>query len=272
MNYRHAFHAGNFADCVKHAVLVWLLQAMRRKDTPFLVLDTHAGTGRYDLSSGEAERTGEWHHGIARLVHEPPARLAEYVALVERLGLYPGSPMIAQALLRDQDRLICCELHPVEHSALRAVTGRDPRIAVHLRDGYESLAGFLPPPERRALVLVDPPYEVEDEFCRLLVGLRTAISRLPSAVVMAWYPVKHRTPVRDFHDALRTSGLRDVVAAEFLLRAPLDAARLNGCGLLVVNPPWRFECEIPPILDALLDRLGSGEPGAGTSIVRLTDE
>jgi len=271
MNYRHAFHAGNFADCVKHAVLVWLLRAMARKEKPFLVLDTHAGAGAYDLA-GEAERTGEWRLGIARLLGGvPPAALADYLGVVETLGLYPGSPSIVAALLRPGDRLVACELHPEDAASLRRRFARNPEVAVHCRDGYEALGAFLPPPERRALILIDPPYEDEDEFSTLAARLRSAWTKFPSGVFMAWYPIKHRAPVRAFHDALRAGPLRDVVAAEFLIRADLDAARLNGCGLLIVNPPWRFAEAGKPILNALLDRLAEGT-GAGTSLIRIADE
>ena len=258
---------------MKHAILVWLLRAMTRKEKPFLALDTHAGAGHTDLMAGPAERTGEWRQGIARLLGaNPPAPLADYLAQVEALGLYPGSPDIMRALLRPNDRLIACELHPEDAQTLRHQFVRDSLAAIHCRDGYEALGAFLPPPERRALVLIDPPYEATDEFTTLATALKTAWSRFPSGVFAAWYPIKHRAPTRAFHDALVTAGIRDVVAAEFLLRAPLDPTRLNGCGLLVINPPWHFEEQIPPILDTLLSRLSDQEPGAATQLIRLAHE
>jgi 23S rRNA (adenine2030-N6)-methyltransferase len=272
VNYRHAYHAGNFADCMKHALLVWLLHALARKPAAFAVLDTHAGTGAYDLGSDEARRTGEAAGGIMRLLNAPPEALADYVALVTSLGLYPGSPALIRALLRPDDRLTCCELHPEDYRLLRRRFGRDKQVAVHLRDGYEALTGLLPPPQKRGLVLIDPPYETPGEFEQLVTGLRTGASRFTSGVMAAWYPVKHRAPVRAFHAALRDSGLRDIVAVELLLREPLDAARLNGCGLVVVNPPWQFEAAAEPILTALLERLGTGDAGAGIAITRLADE
>jgi 23S rRNA (adenine2030-N6)-methyltransferase len=272
MNYRHAFHAGNFADCMKHALLVWLMRAMARKPAGFAVLDTHAGIGRYDLSSGPAERTGEWRAGIARLLDNPPPALADYVAIVQQCGLYPGSPALIQALLRPQDRLSCCELHPEDHAILKRTFAGDPPIAVHGRDGWEALGALLPPRERRGLTLIDPPYESPDEFAQLAKGLRTGHARFATGVFAAWYPIKHRAPIRSFHLALRESGLRDIVAAELWLREPLDAARLNGCGLVVVNPPFRFMQEAPPILQALLDRLGTHEPGEGIALERIADE
>jgi 23S rRNA (adenine2030-N6)-methyltransferase len=272
MNYRHAFHAGNFADCMKHALLVWLLRAMTRKDAPFLVFDTHAGIGRYDLAKGPAERTGEWRQGIARLLEDVPDELADYLDVVRRLGLYPGSPAIARALLRPQDRLVLCELHGEDNLTLRHLFGRDPQVAVHKRDAWEALGALLPPRERRGLVLIDPPYEAADEFTRLVAGLQTGLGRFANGVFAAWYPIKHRTPVRALHDAIRASGIRDVVAAELCLREPTDPARLNGCGLLVVNPPYQFEAEAALTLAALLARLGDREPGEAAAVLRLADE
>lgn len=272
MNYRHAFHAGNFADCMKHALLVWLIRALQRKPSGMMVLDTHAGIGRYDLSTGPADRTGEWRSGIARLLDDPPPLLADYVGLVKRLGLYPGSPALARALLRPQDRLVCCELHPEDHAVLHREFAGEKQVGIHHRDAWEALRALLPPPERRGLILVDPPYEAPDEFVRLAAGLKLGHARFATGVFAAWYPVKHRAPVRAFHTAMRESGIRDIVAAELWLREPLDPARLNGCGLLVINPPYRFETDAPAILQALLDRLGTGEPGAGISLERLADE
>ena len=272
MNYRHAFHAGNAADCLKHAVLVWVLRALARKGKPFFVLDTHAGVGRYDLDDTPARRTGEAARGIFRLLDDPPAALADYVDVVRATGLYPGSPAIVAALLRPGDRAAACELHPEDAAELRRNFRADGQVSVHLRDGYEAIGAFLPPPERHGLTLIDPPYEAADEYEHLLAGLREAQRRFPSGVILAWYPIKHRAPVRALHAAIGGAGLRDVVACELFLREPLDAARLNGSGLIAVNPPFRFETEIPPVLDALLERLGDREPGEGTALLRLADE
>ncbi len=272
MNYRHAFHAGNFADCFKHALLLWLLKALMRKPAALFVLDTHAGAGAYDLGTGPAKRTGEWRGGIGQLLEDPPEALEEYVGLVRQLGLYPGSPALIRARLRPSDRLTCCELHPEDYAALRRRFLRDPQLGVHHRDGWEALSALLPPAERRGLVLIDPPYEAADEFDRLLKGLRTGHARFGTGVFAAWYPIKHRAPSRRLLTAVAESRLRDVVAAELWLRAPLDPGRLNGCGLLVVNPPFRFADETPAILAALLDRLGGREAGEGTALIRLADE
>ena len=272
MNYRHAFHAGNFADCMKHALLVWLLRALARKSAGFCVLDTHAGIGKYALTAGPAARTSEWQAGIGRLLDKVPAPLTDYVGLVRELGLYPGSPTIARALMRPQDRLICCELHPEDASILRRMFGRDAQVSVHHRDAWEALPALLPPVERRGLILIDPPYERGDEFSQLTATLTAGWARFRNGVFAAWYPIKHRTPVRDFHAGLKASGIRDMVAAELWLRAPVDPTRLNGCGLVVVNPPFGFMEAAPDILRALLDRLGTREAGEGVDVIRLIDE
>ena len=278
MNYRHAFHAGNFADCMKHALLIWMLRALMRKPAPIFVLDTHAGNGRYDLSSGPAERTGEWRAGIGRLLDDSAGglndhgALADYIGEVQAQGLYPGSPALIRALLRDNDRLACCELHPEDCADLKIEFGRDPQVAVHRRDAWEAIGALLPPVQKRGLVLIDPPYEDPAEFARLAAGLQAGWSRFRTGVFAAWYPIKHRAPVRAFHTALVESGMRDIVAAELWLREPLDPTRLNGCGLVVINPPFGFEPAALSILQALLDRLGNREPGDGIAMIRLVEE
>jgi 23S rRNA (adenine2030-N6)-methyltransferase len=253
-------------------LLVWLIRALQRKPGGIGVLDTHAGAGAYDLGAAPALRTGEWREGIARLRADPSPVLADYLNLVEQIGLYPGSPALVRAMLRPQDQLVCCELHPEEYTALRARFAGDAQVAVHRRDAWEALGALLPPATRRGLVLIDPPYEARDEFDRLFAGLQRAHRRFANGVLVAWYPIKHRAPVRALHARLGESGMRDIVAAELLLREPLDPARLNGCGLIVVNPPYRFAEEVPPILDALLERLGSREAGEAASLTRLAAE
>ena len=270
MNYRHAFHAGNFADCVKHALFIQLLRAMQRKDKPLLVLDTHAGIGRYDLTSGPAEKTGEWREGIGKILTARDPALADYTALIERLGLYPGSPAIAAALLRPADRLVACELHPEDAATLRRNLRNAPGVAVHERDGYEALRAFLPPPEKRGLILIDPPFEHPDEFATLAKNLLGAYAKFRTGVYAVWYPIKHRAPVRAFFETLQLGGVRDVIAAELLRRPALDPARLNGCGVLVINPPYGFAQAALPVLDALRGILG--EPGSAAGIERITDE
>jgi 23S rRNA (adenine2030-N6)-methyltransferase len=268
MNYRHAFHAGNFADCMKHALLLAALGLLTRKPSPVFVLDTHAGAGNYDLMN-EAERTGEWREGFARLIPPTPA-LEFYVGLAERLGLYPGSPRLIRARLRPGDALACCELHPADHTDLRRLFHAEPQVAVHNRDGYEAIRALLPPVQRRALILIDPPYELPGEFDRVVQAFASAATRMDHAVAIAWYPIKHRTPVNEFHAALKATALTDLVVAELWLREPIDPTRLNGCGLVIRNPPWGFEDEAAQILAALRDALGG--PGSGAALFRLTDE
>ena len=270
MNYRHAYHAGNEADCLKHALLLLLLRALARKARPFFVLDTHAGAGAYDLGSAEAAKTGEAARGILRLIDNAPEPLADYLGLVESLGLYPGSPALIRALLREDDRLACCELHPEEHAALKRRFAGDRQVQVHHRDGYEALRGLLPPAERRGLVLIDPPFEKTDEFATLARGIATAVKRFPGAIVAAWYPVKLRPLVREFQADLQARRIPDIVTAELLLRPPQDPARLNGSGLLVVNPPYRFEEKASAVVGALRDALAG--PDGMEEIRRIAPE
>jgi 23S rRNA (adenine2030-N6)-methyltransferase len=270
VNYRHAYHAGNFADCVKHALLVALLQVILRKDKPFLFLDTHAGIGRYDLTGPAAAKTAESQNGIQRLLQARPPVLAAYLAFAADITRYPGSPAIGAAMLREHDRLVACELHPEDARALRNAVSGVPNISVHERDGYAALKAFLPPPERRALVLIDPPFEQADEFAVLTTQLALAWRRFRTGVYVVWYPIKSRAATRNFLAGLKLSALRDVVTAEFWLREPVDPARLNGCGLLVVNPPFGFIDAAAPILQALQDVLG--ETGSGFAVERVIDE
>jgi len=272
VNYRHAFHAGNFADCMKHALLVWLLRALARKPAPFRVLDSHAGTGRYDLAGDEATRTGEWRQGIGRLMDVTDGPLADYVELVRANGGYPGSPALAARLLRDEDRLVLVELHEEDHATLRALFRRDPRVATHRRDAWEAIRALTHFPERRGLVLMDPPFEQPGEYERLTTAIVDLNRRARGLVQAAWYPIKGRAPVRAFHAALAQSGVRDMVAAELHLREPTDAARLNGCGLVVINPPFGFEDAARAILAELHGRLTTREAGGGWALTRLADE
>lgn len=273
VNYRHAFHAGNHGDCLKHALLVALVRSLLRKPAPFAVLDTHAGAGRYDLAAAAA-RTGEFLEGFARLRAAPPPALADFCALAAaEPGHYPGSPLLVRRLLRPQDRLACCELHAEDHAALRGLFARDPQVAVHRRDGWQALGALLPPQAssngaRRGLVLIDPPFEAAGDHERLVAGLATAHRRFGHGILAAWYPIKHAAPVRALHAAVQQAGLRDVLACELLLRPPLDPARLNGSGMLVVNPPFGFQATAQAILHALHDRLA--DPAAAPADSRVT--
>ncbi|MFL5335185.1 MAG: 23S rRNA (adenine(2030)-N(6))-methyltransferase RlmJ [Geminicoccaceae bacterium] len=272
MNYRHEFHAGNFADCFKHALLVGLLQALRRKPAPFCVLDTHAGSGEYDLDSDAARRTGEAASGIRALLESRDEALAPYLDVVRTLGLYPGSPRLTQALLRANDRLVCCETLPEAVVSLRRQFRDDSRIAVHERSGWEAIGSLLPPKEKRGLVLIDPPYEAPDEFAQLAQGLVRGHRRFAHGIFAAWYPIKQLAAVRAFLDTMRMQSIRDIITVELCLREPLDPSRLNGCGLLVINPPYRFESHSSAIAASVLAGLGANEPGARTNVIRIADE
>ncbi len=269
MNYRHAFHAGNFADCMKHALFIELLSALQRKEKPLLVLDSHAGIGRYDLSTGPAEQTGEWRDGIARVLAARPQALGAYTGWVERLGLYPGSPAIAAAMLRPQDRLVACELHPQDAAALKRQFAGCARVGIHARDGYAALRAFLPPPERRALILIDPPFEDRDEFATLSEHVIASYEKFKTGCYVLWYPIKHRAPTRAFFESMRLSPVRDIITVEFLRRPAQDPARLNGCGLMIINPPYGFTEAAAPMLAAF--EAAFGEPGCSSGIEHLTD-
>lgn len=270
MNYRHAFHAGNHGDCLKHALLFQLLRAMQRKQAGFLYLDTHAGIGHYDLASDAAVRGGEGREGIARLLAAAPAALEPWLALVRAEPLYPGSPALAAILARPQDRLALCERHPEDVRVLRKMFRNRDHIGVHDRDGWEALGALLPAPERRALVLIDPPYEAEDDLARVAEGMATARARMKGAVVAAWLPLKSRAGEAALLGDLAQRGQRDLVLAELAIRPPLDAARLNGSAMLIANPPYGWHDMLVPALGALAGVLA--EEGGGWDVRRVADE
>ncbi|MBO6719343.1 MAG: 23S rRNA (adenine(2030)-N(6))-methyltransferase RlmJ [Rhizobiaceae bacterium] len=275
MNYRHVYHAGNFADVMKHAALARIVEYLKRKDKAFRVIDTHAGTGGYDLSSDEAQRTGEWKGGIgtlldAELAQEAAALLAPYLDAVRalnpdgRLRFYPGSPAIVRHLLRPQDRLTAIELHPADAATLKARFAGDFQTRVIALDGWLALGAHLPPKEKRGLVLVDPPFEEKGEFDRLSDGLQRAWRRWPGGVYALWYPIKDRGEVARFRDRLTRAGIPKVLDLSLEIRAPSRKPRFDGSGLVVVNPPYQLESEMRTILPMLANLLG--EPGNGFGI------
>lgn len=282
MNYRHAFHAGNFADVLKHAVLALVLAHLTRKAAPFRVIDTHAGIGLYDLTGEEAQRTGEWREGIGRLLvpgaSPPPMdiaqRLAPYLAAVrsfnpgDALVHYPGSPLISLTFMRADDRLIANELHPEDVAALRRAVGGDRRAKVLSLDGWTALKSLLPPKERRGVILIDPPFEKEGELARMARGLGEAVRRFETGVYLLWYPIKDPRAITPFHQQLGEQGLRDVLAVELLVRAPEDVSRLNGCGLVVANSPYTLGSDLERLLPWLAATLAQG-PGAEGRVLTL---
>lgn len=281
MNYRHSFHAGNFGDVLKHAVLALIIEHLKLKPTPFAVIDTHAGVGLYDLAASDAARTGEYRDGIARVLAmpAPPAELAPYLAVVRAMneveagGLrwYPGSPRLARTLMRRGDRLFATELHPADFAALAATFSGDRQVKTVLLDGYQALAAFVPPRERRAVVLVDPPFEEAGEFERLAGGLRAAHRRFATGIYLVWYPIKERAAIDEFHAALVASGIRRILLVELLVRKPADETRLNGCGLIVINPPHTLPEVLARCLPSLARAL-SQERGAAARLDWLVPE
>ncbi|WP_431856334.1 23S rRNA (adenine(2030)-N(6))-methyltransferase RlmJ [Azospirillum sp.] len=278
MNYRHIFHAGNFADVMKHAVLTLIVEHLRAKPAAFCVLDTHAGVGRYDLTSDPAQRTLEYADGIGRLFgHAPPhPALAPYLDAVAALNpggdlrWYPGSPRLARALLRPQDRLVLSELHPEDAATLKAEFARDPQVTVHAMDAYHALKAHLPPKEKRGLVLVDPPFEEPDEFARLVAGLRQAYRRWPTGIYAIWYPIKERPAVWRFQEALAEAGIPKILLAELTIHPEDTHLRLNGSGLAIVNPPWKLDETLGAVLPALHAVLPG--TGGGTRVEWLVPE
>ncbi len=278
MNYRHVFHAGNFADVFKHVVLSLLLKSLHRKDTPFCYLDTHAGAGRYDLTSEAAQKTGEYRDGVQRLWdRDALPEVADYLAAVRaintdgRLHYYPGSPAIARFFLRPQDRMVLLELQADESMALQAGFAGDRQVVVQRQDGYAGLKAYLPPKERRGLVLLDPPYESNQEYERIVAGLRIAHDRWASGMYAIWYPIKDRAPVERFHRALVATGIREILLAEFCPFPEDSGFRLNGCGMVMINPPWKLEETLRRLLPELLDVLRQ-HPAARTALTWLVPE
>jgi 23S rRNA (adenine2030-N6)-methyltransferase len=263
MNYQHAFHAGNFADVHKHVVLARILVHLRVKPAAFRVIDTHAGAGRYDLLASEATRGGEWQNGIKRLWEASPgpelrAFLAPYLEAVAAvnpdgsLGTYPGSPAIAQTLLRVQDRLIACEIEPRTAGALKAALRADRRAKALAIDGWTALRAYVPPKERRGLVLVDPSYEENADFSRLSSELAVAQGKWPSGIFLLWYPIKDRAAPDALARRLRKHALPNVLRCELMLGPAQADAGLAGSGLILLNPPFRLDAQ----LRALLPELG----------------
>jgi len=283
MNYRHAFHAGNFADVLKHVVLMMLVEHLKKKSSPFLFLDTHAGRGVYDLSEAQPQRSGEYKSGIGRLLDLPaaslPPEVTAYIRLVREsagkdhsaITAYPGSPVIVARMRRPTDRLVLIEKLPKEADALRAAVGRQRLVSVIDGDGYAALKAHLPPREGRGLVLIDPPYESELEFDKVLAALEVAHERWPAGMYCVWYPLTDRAgPVR-FHRNVERAGIRKVLDVTLNV-LPADAqVGMSGAGLVIINPPWQLDerlKELMPQLHKLLSPEGLG----GSSVEWIVPE
>ena len=290
MNYRHAFHAGNFADVVKHVVLARMIEHLKGKATPFRVVDLHAGAGLYDLTGEAAQRTGEFRDGVGRLYQpataepEPLPAAAEALLAPWRkvvasvndgasLARYPGSPEIARTLVREQDRLVFIELNPEDHAALAARFRRERRAKVLRLDAWTAARALLPPPERRGLLLIDPPYEAAGEVARAIDGLAAAHRRFAAGRFCLWYPIKAQAAADTIASLVAALGLPKTLRAELTVRRADGADRLNGCGLILVNPPWRLRGELSTLMPALGQRLADGAArfGGGTRLEWLVE-
>lgn len=303
MNYRHHFHAGNFADVMKHALLVQLIRALQKKDKGFLYLDTHAGRGSYDLTQAaqgdSLARRPEWPDGIGRICAASgpsggkaanqageadgvPEALTDYIELVRGFDrargnteptprFYPGSPSIVRLLARMQDRMVLCEQHPEEQAVLQQAFAFAPRTSVQLADGYGAVRAVLPPPERRALVLIDPPFEQQDEWKKITDALRDGLARLAGGVFCVWYPLTERARVDAFFATLTAQALPPTLALELTIAGDSSPLRMRGCGLVIVNPPWQFEQTAGPLLEFLAQALAQA-PGARARTMWLVPE
>ncbi|PZN97437.1 MAG: 23S rRNA (adenine(2030)-N(6))-methyltransferase RlmJ [Hyphomicrobiales bacterium] len=269
MNYRHGFHAGNFADVLKHVVLMRILTHLNAKATPYRVVDTHAGAGRYDLGSDEALRTHEWKDGVARIDRSPLSAAVEVLLKPWRDAVsgaralygadaYPGSPWLCRHAMRPDDRLIAAELHEHTHKKLVTAIGRDERCKALAIDGWNALRGNVPPKERRGLMLIDPPFEEKDEFAKLETELIAAHAKWPTGIYALWYPVKDKLAVANLLAGITQAGIGRLLRLEIDVDRPEAAGGLSATGMLVVNPPWMLAEEARILLPALTERLAQG--------------
>jgi 23S rRNA (adenine2030-N6)-methyltransferase len=278
LNYRHAFHAGNFADVHKHVVLLALIERLKRKPKPLFYLDAHAGRGWYDLRSAEAARGGEWQSGVARVVHAAPVSedLRRYVQAVSSanagdLTRYPGSPALAMQQLRDIDRIVLVEQQITEAQTLEQSARNRRGVSVVCGDGYAALKTYLPPRENRGLVLIDPPFESDSEFSQVLKALELGVSRWPNGLFALWYPIKAGRESQRLHAALRNSTLRKLLRLEVNVRPADSPLGLNGSGMIVANPPWQFDNEMTSALSEL-HLLLDPESAGGSAVDWLVGE
>jgi 23S rRNA (adenine2030-N6)-methyltransferase len=265
LSYRHSFHAGNFADVLKHIVLVEILQYLKRKDTAFDYIDSHAGAGLFDLHSDHAGKLAEFRQGVARLMQSDLPGLTEYLAVISafnqdgELNFYPGSPVIAQHLLRRQDRASLYELHPSDYQLLQQQMAGDGRIRVFRQDGLAALPGLLPPRSRRGLVLIDPSYEIKTDYQVVVRTLVNAHKKFATGTFVIWYPVIERSRSEEFVGHIQNSGVRDIQRFELAVRGDAAASGMTGAGLIVINPPWLLMQSMTALLPDLVTLLGQDE-------------
>lgn len=278
MNYRHVFHAGNHADVFKHLVLSRLIALLSRKDSPFAYLDTHAGIGLYDLYSDQAERTGEWLTGIKPLNEQvdQPELMANYLEAIKALNTtnelryYPGSPWLAQQLMRPQDRIILNEMHPEDVLLLKQNFKKDQRISIHNQNGWLLPKALLPLPEKRLLILIDPPFEKDDDLTQCFDALTEIIKRTRQAIVAIWYPIKDKKELLFFYKKIAQINVPKLLKVEFLVQLADNSLGLNGSGMLIANPPWKLDEELGVLLPYLRDKLA--ETSGSYSVEWLVEE
>ena len=282
MNYRHAYHAGNIGDVLKHAVLARLILYFRHKDKAFRIIDTHAGIGQYDLSSEETQKTGEWQQGIGKVMESDiPASIARllepWLTAVRNLNsgdtlkLYPGSPALARQMMRKQDRLTLTELHPSDFQTLSRLFDGDYQVkTIHL-DGWLAMGSFLPPKEKRGLVLIDPAFEVTDEFDRMTNAVVKGWKKWSGGTYALWYPMKDSRAIRRMHETFKDSGLRDVLTLELNVGKSGPDTKMLGSGMTLISPPYTLAGEMREILPWLCDTLHQG-PGASWHVTQLIGE
>lgn len=262
LSYRHHFHAGNFADVFKHAILVLLIESLRKKDTPFGYLETHAGAALYDLREPAAQKNREFDYGIAKLLalKSPPEELGLYLEIVrkfnrgndnETIQTYPGSPRIVRELLRPQDGMILCERHPADAQTLKQEFHRDPQVSVHFQDGYQGLKAFLPLKQKRGLVLIDPAYELKEETQNVMDGLELALSRFANGIYAIWYPLMARQGQSEIERLVKARHIKKALCAELFVQGDNDTDGMTGCGLIIVNPPYQLDQKLNVLLPPL---------------------
>lgn len=271
LSYRHAFHAGNFADVLKHAVLTNVLEYMTRKDKGYTYIDSHSGAGIYKLSDEYAQKTGEYKQGIAKLINnnDIPESLTEYIGLIQsfnkendtgdNLALYPGSPAVAKAFSRRQDSAHLFELHSTDINYLTEFCQRWNKSHVKQSDGYQGILSLLPPPSRRGVVLIDPPYELKEDYTKAVKTIISAYKKFATGTYILWYPVVKRELIDKMQTQFTSSEVKNILQVEFCMQADTDAYGMTGTGLFIVNPPWQLAQQLQLILPYLKEKLGANE-------------